>query len=143
MSRFLCRALPVLVVASLVAGCNAAGLPKTYPVTGSVVYKGGQPLKGGMVQFTPVGDSPLRVVGPIQEDGRFTLATQKDNAKADGAPEGDYRVTVILPLQADPRGGLSDPHRGVPPIVLPKTYKVEAKDDNELKIELPQPPPRP
>jgi hypothetical protein len=131
-----------LVVTSLlvVPGCNFAGLPRTFPVTGTVVYKGGEPVKGGSIEFRPIAESALRVVGQIEENGTFSLATLKDNAKAAGAPEGEYRVLIIRPLRADPRGGLPDPHRGVPPISLPKTYKVEAKDNN-FKIELTEPAP--
>jgi hypothetical protein len=60
---------------------------------------------------------------------------------ASGAPEGEYRVSIQPPLRFDPRGGLKEAHRGVPAIDLPKTYKVESKD-NTFKIELPEPPPR-
>jgi hypothetical protein len=116
------------------AGCgSSAGLPKTYPAGGSVVYKGGVPMKGGSIQFTTLSDPLLRIFGEIQLDGTFTLQTLKDKARSSGAPEGEYQVIVIPPLQGE--------HRGVPPINLPKPYKVEAKD-NQFKIELNVPPPR-
>jgi hypothetical protein len=115
-------------------GCNSSvGLPKTYPAAGSVVYKDGTPMKGGSVQFTSNADPLLRVVGEIQPDGTFRLETIKDKARATGAPEGEYRVSVQPPLQGE--------HRGVPPVALPKPYKVEPHD-NQFKIELSTPPPR-
>ncbi len=121
------------------AGCGGPALPRTYPVSGTVVYKNGQPMKGGSVQFETTADPLLRVVGDIGDDGTFRLRTLKDNARADGAPEGEYRVFVQPPLVNDPRGGLKVAHKGVPAIVLPQTYRVEAKE-NTLKIELPAAP---
>jgi hypothetical protein len=124
------RRLRFIVAAaiSLTMSCqSSAGLPKTYPAAGQVQYKNGQPMKGGSVQFTTAEDNGLRVSGLIGEDGRFSLTTLRDRAKADGAPEGDYRVLVLPPLQDD--------HKGVPPIPAPGTYKVEAKD-NQFQIKL-------
>jgi hypothetical protein len=124
----------LLGVAVLVVGCNSsAGLPKTYPAGGSVVYKGGQPMKGGSIQFSSLANAELRIIGPIGDDGTFKLETVRDRARADGAPEGEYQVMVIPPLQGD--------HKGSPPIILPRPYKVEPKE-NQFKIELPIPPPR-
>jgi hypothetical protein len=112
------------------AGCKGVKLPKTYPATGSVQYLGGQPMKGGLVQLIPLqGDQAegLRVSGTIREDGTFTLETLKDKHKLSGAPEGEYRVNVIPPLQND--------HKGSPPIDVPGTVKVEAKE-NQLTIKV-------
>lgn len=119
----------LLSVALLVpAGCQSgAGLPKTYAAEGQVLYKNGQPMKGGSVQFTSADNSTLQVVGTIGEDGRFSLATVRDRARADGAPEGEYHVLILPPLQGE--------HKGLPPIAVPGTYKVEAKE-NHFRIEL-------
>jgi hypothetical protein len=118
-------------------GCGGAGLPRTYPAGGVVVYKGGQPLKGGSIQFESADDPLLRVIGTIEPDGHFTLTTIKDAAKAEGAPAGDYKVIVQPPSASDPRGDAPAGHKGVAPITLPKTYRVEANDNNTLRIELP------
>lgn len=61
----------------------------------------------------------------IGEDGGFSLTTMRD--RACGAPEGDYSVVVLPPLQGD--------HKGAPPITVTAAYKVEAKD-NSFSIEL-------
>ena len=122
------------VLSVLAAGCGGVKLPKTYPAGGSVLYKGGQPMKGGAVQLTSEQDKELRVTGQIKEDGSFELETLKDKKKAAGAPEGDYQVIVLPPLQGE--------HKGAPPISVPGTRKIEAKE-NSLKIELSVPPPRP
>ncbi len=110
------------------AGCGSGdSLPKTYPVTGSVADKGGKSLVGGSVQFTPVSDSSLSVSGAIEADGTFALHTIKGKEKLSGAPEGEYKVTILPPISSD--------QRAVLPMELPKPYRVEAKD-NQFKIEV-------
>jgi hypothetical protein len=133
MARLLIGSVCLLTL--VVAGCGSPGptLPQTYPAGGSVVYKGGTPMRGGSIQLTTSADPLLRILGEIQPDGTFTLNTLKDKAKAAGAPEGEYQVIVLPPLQGE--------HRGVPPINLPRPYKVEPRE-NRFKIELNVPPPR-
>jgi len=116
------------------AGCGSApALPKGYPARGTVVYAGGQPMKGGSIQFECATDPLLHAVGEIDEKGAFSLRTVKD-AVADGAPEGDYQVIVRPAPPAS--GDVLAAHKGVRPITLEETYKVEAKD-NTFKIVLP------
>ena len=120
------------------AGCAGGGvvLPRTYPVKGTVVFKGGKPMTAGTVQFNSADDPLLRVMGTIGPDGTFTLTTVKDNAKADGAPAGEYRVLVIPPMVSDARDKVPAGHKGVAPIDLPKRYRIEERD-NTISIELP------
>jgi len=134
--------MPRVLLAALfliVTGCTSSGatLPKTYPAGGTVVYKGGKPMTGGSIELTTVDDPLLRVTGTIDEAGKFTLATVKDNARADGAPAGTYRVLVQPPLASDKRGGLEGAHKGVPAITLPEPIRLEAKENPNLRIELP------
>jgi hypothetical protein len=132
-------ALPGLVATAVViaAGCNSAPpLPQTYSATGTVVYLGEQPMKGGSIQFSLADEPLMRVVSEIGVDGTFTLRTVKDNSNAAGAPEGEYVVTVQPPSADDSRGGIQGGHKGVPSIALTKKYKVEAKQ-NTFKIVLP------
>jgi hypothetical protein len=136
--------LSAVFLLAVLAGCGGRGpeaLPPTYPAAGSVAYKGGRPMTGGAVLFVSAADPLLRVTGEVQKDGRFTLRTQKDGARADGAPEGEYRVEVLPPLVADPRGGVQAAHKGVAAIPLPRKYRVEPRD-NTFQIELPVGPPR-
>ncbi len=130
MSRFIVGV--VIALLFLAGGCRSS-LPKTYPVTGSVHYKGGRPMKGGSVQFTSLTDPGLRVVGRLGNDGTFTLETIKDADKSPGAPAGEYEVTVLPPLSSE--------HKGSAPIVLPTRYRVEAEGKNEFAIELNEPAP--
>ena len=93
-----------LVLALVAGGCTSSGsMPKTYPVNGTVVAKGGRSLVGASIQFAPVNDTTFSASGTLKDDGSFTLATVKGNEKASGAPEGEYRVTILFPIPADQR----------------------------------------
>jgi hypothetical protein len=130
---------PWLVLALLLApGCAKEEMPKTYAVKGKVVQKNGKPLPGGDIVFTSVSDPELRGYGRIEKDGTFTLGTIGHTSRGrsqllSGAVEGEFYVNIR------PGGGAGD---GVnPPVAagkaaftLKKTYKVEAKENNELTI---------
>jgi len=135
-----CRAAGVafgLLLGLSVAGCGSSGgpLPPTYTATGKVISKTGQSVKGGAVQFTPAGDVSYTVFSEIQEDGSFTLYTIRGSDRVAGAPEGEYMVTVGLPIPVDQKGKKS--------FVLPKTLRVEPRNDNTFTIEVPAPTGRP
>ena len=95
-------------------------------------------MKGGSITFNLATDPLLRVVGEIGADGTYSLRTVKDKLTADGIPEGEYQVTIQPP--AIDKKGAGGQGKHVEPIVLPRKYKVEAKDST-LKIELPIAPP--
>jgi hypothetical protein len=126
-ARFLLGLLPVFCFCLL--GCNhkPSSLPKTYSVTGLVVYKDGKPVAGGSIFFRSVTDTSFAASGDIDKDGKFSLSTVKDNEKVRGVPEGEYRVTVQPPIPPD--------QRTAPAIDLPQTFKVGAKD-NQFTIEV-------
>ena len=77
----------LLVVPFGVVACSSDSI-HTVPASGTVTYKG-QPLEKGQVQFLPA-DGPA-AVGSV-ENGKFVLGT---NADGNGAPPGNYRVTVF------------------------------------------------
>jgi hypothetical protein len=120
------------VFLGVAVGCGGSSnaFPPTHPVTGSVSYKGGQPVAGGAIQFTHISDSSFSVSGDIGDDGSFTLFTVKGKDRVAGAPEGEYRVSVQPPIPAD--------HRAVPAITLSKTYRIEPK---EMKFSIEVTPP--
>lgn len=131
--------LPGLCLAFALVGCSGTkDMPQTYPATGTVVSKGGLNLGGGMVQFRSKTDTTIAVSGDIQEDGTFTLQTVKGKGKVSGAPEGEYEVIVSPPSAGDH----SKAQNRVLPITLPRTYKVEPKEDNRFTLEV-GPPRRP
>ncbi len=119
----------------LAAGCARVEMPRTYPVTGTVAFRDGEPIRGGAVQFMSASDPSLSISGQIQEDGTFTLYTLKDKTKVGGAPEGTYTVTFLPPLGEDRRPLM-------PPTDLRQTFQVEAKEDNHFDVRIDRPPAR-
>jgi hypothetical protein len=130
-ARFL---LSVLLVWLFALGCaKRSSMPKTYSVTGTVVYKDGKSVVAGTnVTLAPLTEASFSVSGDVNADGTFTLFTVKDADKEKGAPEGEYRVTITPPIPADRAKG---PRQVPQSFTLSKTVKVEAKD-NTLTIDV-------
>lgn len=87
-------------VAALLAGCGKSepGEKPVFPVSGSV-FVDGKPAKGAVVMFHPLPITQgrfdiVRSRGTVGDDGTFKLSTYKND---DGAPEGEYAVTVYWP----------------------------------------------
>jgi hypothetical protein len=75
------------------AGCSGDTNPPRWPVEGQVLFDGKPPV-GAQVVFHLAGNDSagtLRPTGQVDSDGKFKLTTVAAN---DGAPEGDYDVTV-------------------------------------------------
>jgi hypothetical protein len=84
---------------------SCSGGPKLNPVKGKVIYKG-NPIQGAAVVFHPQGGDDLRAIPPsgvTGEDGDFTLTTDKK----EGAPAGDYVVTITWPKASREEGKMS------------------------------------
>jgi predicted small lipoprotein YifL len=84
--------LPVVALAAALAGCGDAG-PKLSPVAGKVLV-GDAPAEHATVVFHPVGGAGPDAVKPrgtVRADGTYALTT---HTAGDGAPPGEYRVTV-------------------------------------------------
>jgi hypothetical protein len=131
--RFLAPALAALLV-----GCGGDGgqpaFPDLHPVKG-VLKRGGQPVVGGSVRFTPEPDRPgFAVNSEVGPDGTFSLSTVRTTDKAgerrSGAPTGKYRVTYMPPAGDQAAGGVS-----FDPIEAPSKVTVAAQE-NDLTIEL-------
>jgi hypothetical protein len=91
------RAL-ALLTALLCASCSG-GVPLN-PVHGKVLLKD-QPLKGALVTFHPNGPTDINTIlptGVTGEDGTFNVTT----GKKEGAPAGEYVVTLICSEQVGP-----------------------------------------
>jgi hypothetical protein len=89
----------------LLAAACGYGRPRTYPVTGTVTVNG-IPASGADVTLHPSGAEwadrwQQRPFGKVRGDGTFVLSTF---ALEDGAPAGDYVVTLYWP----DRGGDTD-----------------------------------
>jgi hypothetical protein len=142
------RLIPVFVVLGLVALCPScsSGRRPVYPVRGQVLVKG-KPAFHAQVTFHPVVDnSPEAVhpVGIVDEEGSFTLTSYK---QGDGAPEGEYLVTVQWFLATKPRNASADDDYITVNHLPPRYGSTETsglratvrKGDNELPPFSPEP----
>jgi len=136
----------LLGAAMLSSGCGgqSAG-PQTYPVTGSV-KRGGQPVAGAMVQFTPTAKDPVIAGAQVTtaEDGAFDVSLILEQGKSTkrGLPAGEYAVTVTK-LEAGPgAASLDNPPRNVLPTKYasiestPLEATVKAEGENRFDFEL-------
>jgi hypothetical protein len=130
-----------LLLVLLGSGCGKEEKPKTYAVKGKVVTKDGKPFPGGFITFTSAADPEKRAYGDIAADGTFTLDTVALTSKGGGerlagAVEAEFRVTIRPGGSAD--DGTGGPPvgvgRGRPAFTLKKTYKIEAKENNDLTV---------
>lgn len=87
---------PLIFMAVALAGCSGgksastAQRVATYKVSGKVMYKG-LPIENAHVTFHPRAEQGPGAFGQTNAEGEFTLRTYEDG---DGAPAGDYLVTV-------------------------------------------------
>lgn len=89
------RVVAVVFAAVFAVGCEA-GKPEVVPAGGQVVFKKSTPAAGALVVFHPADQTLEKRIGgkpfaKVKDDGTFALTTY---AEGDGAPEGDYGVTV-------------------------------------------------
>jgi hypothetical protein len=125
----------LLIAAACLVGCGkrSAPLPSTYPVHGKVVYKGGAPARGGMVQFQPEAEPSVTTTGTIQADGTYRLTTKRDGLQAEGAVAGPNRVLLILASAANGAAG----QQGGVFLNYPVPSSVEPHD-NEINLTVAQ-----
>lgn len=125
-------------LALLVCSCNSGRKP-VYPVRGQVLDSQNRPAIGALVVFHPVdGDDPAtpKPVAHVDEKGGFALTT---HTKGDGAPAGEYSVTITWPpprkTPLDPegpdqlKGRYADPKTSKVP-----RFKVEKQPQNEVPV---------
>lgn len=92
------RVLATLSVAIFALSALGCGLGvrdfQPHPVRGEVRFRGA-PLAGATVTFHPMGGLPpsRTIVATTDEEGRFKLTYSKPG---DGAPAGEYAVTIVL-----------------------------------------------
>jgi hypothetical protein len=120
---------------AVLAGCAGCSGPDLHPVRGTVT-RGNKPVRGGVIQFTPVGENPRLVVSAIVgTDGTYTLKTSRTGTDRPiprlGAPAGDYTVT-FTPLPAG--DGAAPPE----PVRVPVVATVRA-GDNDIPLRVPGP----
>lgn len=130
--------LALLVTSLWATGCGGGGEQyDVVPVSGVVTCQG-EPVVGGVVNFTPqpakdkdrAAGRPGRVaLGVTDENGRFELTTYENG---DGAIIGRHTVTVGLRDEnAEDR---RNPNRGFPCLGVKKEITVEP-DMEEVRLE--------
>lgn len=144
--RTVSRAAALMALFVLV-GCSGEEKVVTLPVTGKVMFKKTTPAAGALVVFHPVDEAFEKKIGgkplaTVKDDGTFTLTTKEEN---DGAPAGDYNVTVVWHKKGNAKMSLTS-EGGSGPNVLnakygnPKSavfkFSVKNGDKNEFMIEV-------
>jgi len=119
----------------LLVGCGESRVP-TYPVSGTVVFDDGSPVRTGTVELS-CNDHTLTATGRIAEDGSFVLGTYES---ADGACAGNHRVIVMQMIINDGTVNHTKDHgQPVDPMYAsynssPLTASTNAEDRNTLKL---------
>jgi hypothetical protein len=115
--------LTVLVLAVLCPACSS-GRKTVHPVRGQV-FVDGRPAAQAQVLFHPAEKGPeqLQPSGQTDDQGYFNLTTY---VNSDGAPEGDYTVTVTW-FRVFRTGDEAVRHN-----VLPRRYA--APESSQLKV---------
>lgn len=96
-----------LLSALALPACSREGRPPLHPVRGTVTFQK-RPAVRAVVVLRPVSPGPLKDTlphGEVQPDGSFRVGTF---AADDGAPAGEYIVTITWPeVRPEPGGGES------------------------------------
>ncbi len=88
----------LLTLSFLFTGCS--GRVATYPVSGTVQFDDGEPVRIGFVEFR-CPDTGVSARAKLSDSGAFSLGTFGAN---DGAPAGDYQVIIVQYFNAPPPG---------------------------------------
>jgi hypothetical protein len=85
-----------LVALAACAGCGSANQRPVFPVSGKLTYKG-EPMAGAWITFHPLdntGPTAVRAFTKADKNGHYKLTTRDTD---DGAPAGEYAVTIFWP----------------------------------------------
>lgn len=114
-------ALPRIAACLFVVGSLTGCGEGRSPVRGQVTYADGTPLSWGTVVFEGnEGGKAVMARGDIQEDGTFTMGTEKPG---DGVVPGKYRVLVTTPASSEGGPPLGERDRTVRGPTVDSRYK--------------------
>jgi hypothetical protein len=123
--RWVALVVAVFALSSFV-GCGSSAPAGTQKVTGKVTTTDGQPVKGASVGFSgKYGPS-----GTTGDDGSYTLSTFEEG---DGAPDGEYSVTISSP----DGGAMNIVEGGTKVTVGPSSNKFDFKVDKAAAAAAP------
>jgi hypothetical protein len=129
--RFTINYLALLALCCIPLGCARSNRPATFPVHGTVTYRG-KPVVGASVEFlTPGASRPA--TGVTDESGHFRLTTFEAD---DGAVLGTHVVTVIK--MGSPPVAASNPSDAEnSPAAIEKAMAQSALQQRKARSELP------
>lgn len=119
-----CQCAAAIFVIAMLAGCSQSSEPRCYPVRGQVLL-GDQPVAEAMIVFhpqTPLGENVPKPIAQSDANGNFRLTTLKPG---DGAPAGEYTITVVL---REARQIGDELTRDGPNVLPPRYAKPETSD---------------
>lgn len=122
--------LALLPAAAAAVGCAEPQAP-VFPVTGRVTYQG-KPAAGAQVFLNAVKPNEIDDVSAnatVKDDGAYAITTYEPG---DGAPAGDYVVTVQWFKFVTNDGG-----SGAGPNVMPKEYASPASSPVKVSVSGP------
>jgi hypothetical protein len=144
-AKYAMRLAAVLGLSVVLFGCGenspppGAPLAKPYLTTGQIRLADGSPLKGGIINFTPVEievGSQVRYEGSglVDAQGKFKIGFNANDA---GVPAGEYKVTIQPRDYQELRGSNSNripkAFRSLATTPLTRTVKEE---DNVFNFDL-------
>jgi hypothetical protein len=119
-----------------IASCGRDDHKPVFPVRGQVFFQD-KPASGALVLFHPVNDpdpQAPRPRGRVDPDGAFVLSTY---AVSDGAPAGDYVVTIDWRQPTIPGRGGGGPSLLPPQYSTPEASPLRAtvrEETNDLAL---------
>jgi hypothetical protein len=134
-SRVLVSVVAASAACILAAGCSRSSHEPVYPVHGQVLLNG-KPLPQAIVTFhQQSGADKALPSAQTDADGRFILTSYQPG---DGAPEGEYAISLVCFRTREIRKGDDDTARNIVPARYANaaTSKLTAKivpGDNQLE----------
>jgi hypothetical protein len=92
----------VVIITAAIAGCDGKSQPATYPVTGTVTFQDGTPLKGVTIRFRTTDRVPaITGSGKTDASGNFSLSAAGGENTALIAPTIPRDLDSMTPAQRD------------------------------------------
>ncbi|BBO34378.1 hypothetical protein [Lacipirellula parvula] len=122
--------LGVAIALMAMAGCGEAKPQRTavFPAKGTITLKG-EPAHGAIIALHPKSPLPAGVPAPranVDKDGSFAVSTYDSG---DGAPEGEYVLTVVWNKLIKNGGDVR-----IGPNVIPTKYGNPTSSDLVVKV---------